>query len=100
LNRFFIRSNRIVSWILIELVLSLPVTVHILVSIRISLMLNEKRAREKGIQFSVWTEQFSTNDRSLAEGEAGGMIKLLVDRKEKPIGIQILGLEAGNIISE
>jgi pyruvate/2-oxoglutarate dehydrogenase complex dihydrolipoamide dehydrogenase (E3) component len=62
--------------------------------------LNEKRAREKRIEFSVWTEQFSTNDRSLAEGEAGGMIKLLVDRKEKPIGIQILGLEAGNIISE
>ena len=62
--------------------------------------LNEKRAREKSIEFSVWTERFSTNDRSLAEGEAGGMIKLLLDRKEKPIGIQILGLEAGNIISE
>lgn len=65
-----------------------------------SIGMNEKRAAAAGIPYSVWTEEFRTNDRSLAEGEEAGKIKLLLDEKEKPIGIQILGPSAGELISE
>ncbi len=41
---------------------------------------------------------FAANDRGLAEGE--GCIKLLLDKREKPLGVQILGPRAGDILSE
>ena len=62
--------------------------------------MNEKRAKEAGIEYAVWTEQFKDNDRSLAERERVGKIKMLLDKKEKPIGVQILGPHAGELISE
>ncbi|MEW6053792.1 MAG: FAD-dependent oxidoreductase [Nitrospirota bacterium] len=65
-----------------------------------SIGMNEKRAAAAGISYSVWTEEFRTNDRSLAEGEERGRIKLLLDEKEKPLGVQILGPGAGELISE
>lgn len=65
-----------------------------------SIGMNEKRAAAAGVTYSVWTEEFRTNDRSLAEGEETGRIKLLLDEKEKPIGIQILGPSAGELIGE
>ena len=65
-----------------------------------SIGMNEKRAIAAGISYSVWTEEFRTNDRSLAEGEETGKIKLLLDANEKPIGIQIFGPSAGELISE
>ncbi|MCL7489520.1 MAG: FAD-dependent oxidoreductase [Desulfobulbaceae bacterium] len=65
-----------------------------------SIGLNEKRAREAGIDYSLFSEQFNTNDRALAEGASVGRIKMLLDKKEKPLGIQILGPQAGNLLSE
>jgi pyruvate/2-oxoglutarate dehydrogenase complex dihydrolipoamide dehydrogenase (E3) component len=65
-----------------------------------SIGMNEKRAAAAGISYTVWTEEFRTNDRGLAEGEETGKIKLLLDEKEKPVGIQILGPSAGELISE
>lgn len=65
-----------------------------------SIGFNEKRAQEAGIDYSVWSEEFRDNDRGLAEGEGVGRIKLLLDRKEKPLGIQILGPHAGELLSE
>lgn len=65
-----------------------------------SIGMNEKRAREAGIDYSVFSEEFNTNDRALAEGESVGRIKMLLDKKEKPLGIQILGPQAGNLLSE
>ena len=65
-----------------------------------SIGMNEKAARAAGIAYSVWTEAFKDNDRSLAEGEPVGKVKMLLDKKEKPIGIQILGPHAGDLISE
>ena len=65
-----------------------------------SVGMNEKRAKEAKIEYSVWTEPFKSNDRSLAEGEEVGKIKLLLDRNEKPLGIQILGPQAGELLSE
>jgi pyruvate/2-oxoglutarate dehydrogenase complex dihydrolipoamide dehydrogenase (E3) component len=65
-----------------------------------SLGLNEKRARERGIECTVHTAEFSANDRALAEGEGRGRIKLLLDRKEHPVGVQILGPSAGELLGE
>ena len=65
-----------------------------------SIGMNEKRAEEAGIKYSVWTEAFKDNDRSLAEGEKTGRIKMILDEKEKPLGVQILGPQAGELLSE
>jgi pyruvate/2-oxoglutarate dehydrogenase complex dihydrolipoamide dehydrogenase (E3) component len=65
-----------------------------------SIGMNEKRASAAGIAYSVWSEEFRTNDRSLTEGMESGKIKLLLDEKERPIGIQILGPSAGELINE
>jgi pyruvate/2-oxoglutarate dehydrogenase complex dihydrolipoamide dehydrogenase (E3) component len=65
-----------------------------------SIGMNEKGARAAGIKYSVWTEEFRDNDRSLAEGDHPGRIKLLLDEREKPVGIQILGPHAGDLVSE
>ncbi|MFH2218691.1 MAG: FAD-dependent oxidoreductase [Pseudomonadota bacterium] len=65
-----------------------------------SIGMNEKAARKAGIAYSVWTEAFKDNDRSLAEGETVGRIKMILDEKEKPIGVQILGPHAGDLINE
>jgi len=65
-----------------------------------SIGMNEKRAKEAGIEYSVWTEEFKANDRSLAEGEEVGNIKMILDGKGKPIGVQILGPQAGELLGE
>jgi pyruvate/2-oxoglutarate dehydrogenase complex dihydrolipoamide dehydrogenase (E3) component len=65
-----------------------------------SIGMNEKMAKAAGIDYSVWTEEFKDNDRSLAEGEKIGKIKMLLDEKEKPIGVQILGPHAGDLLAE
>ena len=65
-----------------------------------SIGMNEKLAKASGISYSIWMEEFRNNDRSVAEGETRGIIKMLLDNKEKPIGIQILGSHAGELISE
>ncbi len=65
-----------------------------------SIGMNERSARTKGIDYSVWIEAFKDNDRSLAEGEKVGKIKMLLDEREKLIGIQIVGPHAGDLVSE
>lgn len=65
-----------------------------------SIGMNETAAIKAGIQYRVITESFKDNDRALAEGAIDGKIKLLLNQKEKPIGVQILGPGAGNLISE
>lgn len=65
-----------------------------------SIGMNEKRAKESGLKYSVWTEEFRANDRSLAEGEEIGRVKLILDGKGRPVGTQILGPQAGELISE
>lgn len=65
-----------------------------------SIGFNEKRAKEQGIEYSVYEEEFADNDRSLAEGERTGKIKMILDKSEKPIGVQILGPQAGELLSE
>jgi pyruvate/2-oxoglutarate dehydrogenase complex dihydrolipoamide dehydrogenase (E3) component len=65
-----------------------------------SIGMNEKTALKNGIDYSVWMEPFRDNDRSLAEAQTTGMIKMILDKKEKPLGVQILGPRAGDLISE
>ena len=65
-----------------------------------SIGMNEKRAKAAGVEYDLWVEEFKDNDRSLAEGEQVGRIKMLLDKKGKPIGVQILGPRAGDLISE
>ncbi len=65
-----------------------------------SIGMNEKRATDAGIEHTVWTEEFRSNDRSLAEGEETGRIKMLLDKKGTPLGIQILGPRAGDLLGE
>ena len=65
-----------------------------------SIGLNEKRAQKAGIDYTVWSEDFANNDRGLAEGESIGRIKLLLDRRGRPLGVQILGPQAGELLGE
>jgi len=65
-----------------------------------SIGLNEKRAKKAGIEYTIWSEEFTNNDRGLAEGESVGRIKLLLDRRGKPLGVQIIGPQAGELLGE
>jgi len=62
--------------------------------------LNEAQAREKGIEYSVFTERFEGNDRALTEGQPEGKLKLLLDKKERPLGVHIVGRHAGELLNE
>ncbi len=65
-----------------------------------SIGMNENAVKETGLKYSIWTEEFRMNDRGLTEGEGLGRIKLILDERDKPLGVQILGLHAGELISE
>jgi len=65
-----------------------------------SIGMNETGAKKEGLAYTVWTEAFKDNDRSLAEGEQVGKVKMILDKKEKPLGVQILGPRAGDLLSE
>jgi pyruvate/2-oxoglutarate dehydrogenase complex dihydrolipoamide dehydrogenase (E3) component len=65
-----------------------------------SIGLNEKRARNEGIEYRVLEESFEQNDRAVAEGEMSGKIKLLLSPREKLLGCQIIGPHAGELIHE
>ncbi len=65
-----------------------------------SVGMNEKAAAAAGIDCSVWTESFADNDRAQAEGETSGRIKMILNEKEKPVGVQILGPRAGDLLAE
>ena len=65
-----------------------------------SIGMNETGVQRAGLDYTVWTEAFQDNDRSLAEGERVGKVKMILDKKEKPLGVQILGPRAGDLITE
>lgn len=65
-----------------------------------SIGINEKQAQAAGIIYNVWTEHFQDNDRALSEGHEVGKLKLLLDSKERPLGVQILGPRAGDLLGE
>jgi pyruvate/2-oxoglutarate dehydrogenase complex dihydrolipoamide dehydrogenase (E3) component len=65
-----------------------------------SIGMNEKMAAAAGIEPKTVTEEFKNNDRSLAEAEPVGRIKLVLDERENPVGVQIFGPRAGELIGE
>lgn len=62
--------------------------------------MGEKQARERGVEHTVWEEAFADNDRAQAEGESAGKIKLILDRRDKPLGVQVAGVHAGELAAE
>lgn len=62
--------------------------------------MTEAECRDDGVDYDVWTEDFAENDRSLAEGYEVGRLKLIVDSKERPLGVQIIGPNAGELLGE
>lgn len=65
-----------------------------------SIGMNEKAAQKAGHDYLVWSEEFQDNDRALAEGEQAGKIKMILDANEKPLGVQIVGAHAGDLLAE
>lgn len=60
---------------------------------------NERRAQERGIAYDIHEEALEEVDRALAESESHGKIKILTEAgTAKIIGVQIVGLHAGELI--
>jgi pyruvate/2-oxoglutarate dehydrogenase complex dihydrolipoamide dehydrogenase (E3) component len=65
-----------------------------------SIGMNEKAAKAAGLDYQIWTENFADNDRALAEDEGRGKIKMILDSSEKPLGVQLVGPRAGDLLGE
>ena len=61
---------------------------------------NEQRAKDAGIEYIKHIEKMSRNDRALAEGETKGMIKMLMNKRGRVIGVQMVAYHAGDLIAE
>lgn len=59
---------------------------------------NELRAKKEGIKYSVVEADIEDNDRAHTEGKTAGKIKVLIDKKERVIGTQIVADHAGELI--
>ncbi len=59
---------------------------------------NEQQAREQGLNFRVIKQPFSEVDRSQAEADIVGMIKVIATPKGQILGVSIVGSEAGELI--
>ena len=59
---------------------------------------NEASASKDGITYHTVVKSFEGNDRALAEGAPEGKIKIVLDRKERVIGVQIVAFHAGDLI--
>jgi len=63
--------------------------------------INEIEAKERNIPYEVTTYEIDDLDRAIADEEAHGLIKVLtVPRKDKILGVTIVGEHAGDLIAE
>jgi pyruvate/2-oxoglutarate dehydrogenase complex dihydrolipoamide dehydrogenase (E3) component len=62
--------------------------------------LSEKQAVAEGVSYDLYEEPYRDNDRAQAEGQTAGKIKLLLDKKGRPLGVQILGYLGGELLAE
>ena len=60
---------------------------------------NENFAQRAGLKYDTIITPFEHNDRALAEGAAEGKIKILIDNKDKVLGVQIVGYHAGDLLT-
>ncbi|MGB9791193.1 MAG: dihydrolipoyl dehydrogenase [Thermacetogeniaceae bacterium] len=66
-----------------------------------SVGLSEEEAKRRGIEVAVGRFYFRSNGRAQCLGEREGLVKVVVDRREKTVlGAQILGANAAELISE
>jgi pyruvate/2-oxoglutarate dehydrogenase complex dihydrolipoamide dehydrogenase (E3) component len=65
-----------------------------------SVGLNERRAREAGVDHRVLEAPFAANDRALCDREPGGKVKVVVSPRGAILGCQIAGARAGDLIHE
>ena len=63
--------------------------------------LSEEEAKAQGVEYEVTRYEMDHHDRSLADGEAHGFIKVLTPpKKDKILGVTIVGYHAGELIGE
>ncbi|MFW5685448.1 MAG: dihydrolipoyl dehydrogenase family protein [Spirochaetota bacterium] len=60
---------------------------------------NETAAKAAGIAYTTIVQPFGSTDRAQAEGETEGRMKILLDRKDRVIGTQIVGYHAGELLA-
>ncbi len=60
---------------------------------------NETRAADAGIDYKTILQPFGATDRAQAEGETAGRMKILLDKKDRVIGTQIVGYHAGELLT-
>jgi len=66
-----------------------------------SVGLNERKAKEMGVEYTIGRFQFRASGRALAAGDTDGMVKLLFEKKYGGlIGAHIVGGEATEMIHE
>ncbi len=61
--------------------------------------LTEVQAQQKGMTVRVLTEAFSGNDRARAENAMLGMIKVVLSKRGKILGVGIVGKNAGDLLA-
>lgn len=63
--------------------------------------LNEQEAHARGIPFEVTTYEMSELDRAVADGEAGGFVKVLTaPGRDRVLGATIVGYHAAELLTE
>lgn len=63
--------------------------------------LSEQEARDQGVEYELTRYEMDHHDRSLADGEAHGFIKVLTEPgKDRILGVTIVGYHAGELIGE
>lgn len=65
-----------------------------------SIGVDEKQAIKQGLKYEVVKFELAKNDRAKAESDTNGFVKILVDRKKRIIGAQIVAPRAGEMIRE
>ncbi len=60
---------------------------------------SETSAKAAGVEYKTIVQPFGSTDRAQAEGETEGRMKLLLDRKDRVIGTQIVGYHAGELLA-
>ena len=65
-----------------------------------SIGINETQAKKKGLKYDLIENPFATQDRALTESETEGVIRILIDKKTRVLGCQIVSPRAGEMIRE
>ena len=63
--------------------------------------LNETQAKERGIEYNLFTSQLADLDRAVVEDEACGFVKVLTARgRDRILGVTLVAAHAGDLIHE